>query len=189
MALRGRGDPGGARGAEACSRQRACVMSRPSSDGGTRSSAPWMSNSPSCRAGEGRVSRDGGWLEKPTERSRRLRHAAGRGRGRSRCDGNGDAISSGEQGWEPTDVSNLHKMAPVFNIRGAWAQQMNMGSGWFVASRSRVDAPEHGDVMLCRTEWIAAARHGEGYWLYVLYGAKSEKPRGVQDPQPVRCPG
>jgi hypothetical protein len=36
-----------------------------------------------------------------------------------------------------------------------------------------------GDVALCRTEWIAAQRHGRGYWLYVLYGAAGEQ-RGLK---------
>ncbi len=40
------------------------------------------------------------------------------------------------------------------------------------------------DVSLCRTEWIAAQRHGETFWLYVVYDATGEAPRGVrvQDP-------
>jgi hypothetical protein len=41
-----------------------------------------------------------------------------------------------------------------------------------------------GDVTLCRTEWIAAARHRESFWLYVVYGATSGQPRlvRIQDP-------
>ena len=41
-----------------------------------------------------------------------------------------------------------------------------------------------GDVSLCRTEWIAAHRHRESFWLYVVYGAGSggERLVRVQDP-------
>jgi hypothetical protein len=42
----------------------------------------------------------------------------------------------------------------------------------------------HGDVSLCRTEWIAANRHRESFWLYVVYSAGSEDERlvRIQDP-------
>jgi superfamily II DNA or RNA helicase len=41
-----------------------------------------------------------------------------------------------------------------------------------------------GDVSLCRTEWIAAHRHRNSFWLYVVYGAGSADERllRVQDP-------
>jgi superfamily II DNA or RNA helicase len=41
-----------------------------------------------------------------------------------------------------------------------------------------------GDVSLCRTEWIAANRHRESFWLYVVYGAGSDGERlvRIQDP-------
>ena len=41
-----------------------------------------------------------------------------------------------------------------------------------------------GDVSLCRTEWIAAHRHRESFWLYVVYGAGGDGERlvRVQDP-------
>jgi superfamily II DNA or RNA helicase len=45
-------------------------------------------------------------------------------------------------------------------------------------------AAAKGDVSLCRTEWIAAHRHRESFWLYVVYGAGSGAERlvRVQDP-------
>jgi hypothetical protein len=63
-------------------------------------------------------------------------------------------------GWEPKDVSAAHD-----------------GSGFDIRSVRR---DERGRVAEVRRIEVAAARHGEGYWLYVLYGAKSEQPRGVK---------
>jgi superfamily II DNA or RNA helicase len=46
-----------------------------------------------------------------------------------------------------------------------------------------VSAPS-GDVGLYRTEWYAAQRFRDGFWLYVVYSAKSDQPRlvTIQDP-------
>ena len=49
--------------------------------------------------------------------------------------------------------------------------------------------PSKGDVSLCNTEWIAAHRHADSYWLYVLYGAKSENPRGFKIRNPAKALG
>jgi len=49
--------------------------------------------------------------------------------------------------------------------------------------------PAQGDVSLCRTEWIAAHRHGDSFWLYVLYGATSGSPRGLKVRDPARALG
>jgi superfamily II DNA or RNA helicase len=90
-------------------------------------------------------------------------------------------------GWEPKDVSAAHD-GSGFDIRSVRRDEQGR-----VAEVRRIEvkgrSPEHGDVMLCRTEWIAAARHGEGYWLYVLYGANSEKPRGVKIRNPYAVLG
>ena len=39
-------------------------------------------------------------------------------------------------------------------------------------------------MSLCRTEWIAAHRHRESFWLYVVYeaGSRGERLVRVQDP-------
>jgi hypothetical protein len=90
-------------------------------------------------------------------------------------------------GWEPADVSAAHD-GSGFDIRSVCRDERGR-----VAEVRRIEvkgrSPERGDVMLCRTEWIAAARHGQGYWLYVLYGAKSEKPRGVKIRNPYAAFG
>ena len=81
-------------------------------------------------------------------------------------------------GWLPEDVSAAHD-GSGFDIRSI--RRDNEGH---VIDVRRIEVkgrgPAHGDVLLCRTEWIAARRHGDGYWLYVLYGATSASPRGVK---------
>jgi hypothetical protein len=47
----------------------------------------------------------------------------------------------------------------------------------------------HGDVSLCRTEWIAAHRHTESFWLYVVYSAGSEEERLVRVQNPATALG
>lgn len=90
-------------------------------------------------------------------------------------------------GWEPTDVSGAHD-GSGFDIRSVRRDERGR-----VSEVRRIEvkgrSPQHGDVMMCRTEWIAAARHGKGYWLYVLYGAKSTKPRGVKIRNPYAALG
>lgn len=44
----------------------------------------------------------------------------------------------------------------------------------------------HGDVSLCNTEWIAAHRHGDSFWLYVVYNAGQPGERLVRIQDPAR---
>ena len=87
-----------------------------------------------------------------------------------------------EVGWDPEDVSH-HRDGRGFDIRSVRRDP----SGVEVEVR-RIEvkgrAAKAGDVALCRTEWIAAHRHGATFWLYVVYGAGSGVERGVliQDP-------
>jgi Domain of unknown function (DUF3883) len=87
-------------------------------------------------------------------------------------------------GWEPEDVSAAHD-GSGFDIRSVHRDDAGR-----VADVRRIEvkgrSSDRGDVALCRTEWIAAQRHGRGYWLYVLYGAGSRQ-RGVKinDPYAV----
>ena len=47
-----------------------------------------------------------------------------------------------------------------------------------------------GDVSLCSTEWIAAHRHGDSFWLYVVYSAGQQGERLVRIQDPARrCAG
>ncbi len=85
-------------------------------------------------------------------------------------------------GWEPEDVSAARD-GSGFDIRSV----RRAADGRVVEVR-RIEVkgrgPARGDVSLCNTEWIAAHRHGDSFWLYVLYGAKGDTPRGlkVRDP-------
>jgi uncharacterized protein DUF3883 len=90
-------------------------------------------------------------------------------------------------GWDPEDVSN-ERDGRGFDIRS-----VKRGTHGEVLDVRRIEvkgrAPAHGDVSLCRTEWIAAHRHGRSFWLYVLYGATGNIPRGVQIQDPARVLG
>jgi superfamily II DNA or RNA helicase len=92
-----------------------------------------------------------------------------------------------DTGWEPEDVSS-ERDGRGFDIRSV---RRDHAGG--VAEVRRIEvkgrAPERGDVSLCRTEWIAAHRHGETFWLYVLYGALGEHPRGLRIQDPARALG
>lgn len=91
------------------------------------------------------------------------------------------------EGWDPTDVSQMRD-GRGFDIRSVRRDE----AGREVEVR-RIEVkgrgPSKGDVSLCNTEWIAAHRHGDSYWLYVLYGAKSETPRGFKIRNPARALG
>jgi len=86
------------------------------------------------------------------------------------------------EGWEPEDVSHARN-GRGFDIRSVRRDE----NGQEIEVR-RIEvkgrAARQGDVSLCRTEWIAAHRHRETFWLYVLYGAGKPDARGVriQDP-------
>jgi superfamily II DNA or RNA helicase len=87
-------------------------------------------------------------------------------------------------GWDPDDVSE-RRDGSGFDIRSVRRDERNRP---IEVRRIEVKgrAPERGDVSLCRTEWIAANRHGDSYWLYVIYGAKSKSPRAVRIQNPAK---
>ena len=84
-------------------------------------------------------------------------------------------------GWEPEDVSSARD-GRGFDIRSVHPSDDGRDAVRRIEVKGR--AGETGDVGLCRTEWIAANRHGDSYWLYVVYGADSKQPRlvRIQDP-------
>jgi superfamily II DNA or RNA helicase len=92
-----------------------------------------------------------------------------------------------DAGWDPDDVSAARD-GSGFDIRS----KRRDASGRVVEVR-RIEVkgrgPAQGDVSLCRTEWIAAHRHGDSFWLYVLYGATSGSPRGLKVCDPARALG
>jgi SNF2 family DNA or RNA helicase len=89
-----------------------------------------------------------------------------------------------EAGWDPEDVSAARD-GSGFDIRS-----VKRGPDGRLVEVRRIEvkgrAPAQGDVSLCRTEWIAAHRHGDSFWLYVLYGAKSGQPRGIKIQNPAK---
>ncbi len=86
------------------------------------------------------------------------------------------------QGREPTDVSSARD-GSGFDIRSV---AVDPASGEVDLRRIEVKgrSASSGDVGLYRTEWYAAQRFRDGYWLYVVYGAGTDEERlvTVQDP-------
>ena len=87
-----------------------------------------------------------------------------------------------EQGRQVEDVSHFRD-GRGFDVR-SWIETPDGR----VTDVRRIEvkgrSAARGDVSLCRTEWIAAHRHRESFWLYVVYAAGSEGERllRVQDP-------
>jgi superfamily II DNA or RNA helicase len=86
-------------------------------------------------------------------------------------------------GRDPEDVSARHD-GSGFDLRSV---RRDPASGEVVELR-RIEvkgrSAPHGDVGLYRTEWYAAQRFRDGYWLYVVYSAGTGRERlvTVQDP-------
>ena len=87
-----------------------------------------------------------------------------------------------QAGWEPEDVSAAHD-GSGFDIRST---RTNASTGEIEVRRIEVKGRSgHGqDVGLYRTEWFAAQRFRDGFWLYVVYGASTsdEQLVRIQDP-------
>jgi superfamily II DNA or RNA helicase len=86
-----------------------------------------------------------------------------------------------DQGWQPEYVGETHD-GSGFDIRSIRA----VDNGAVQVRRIEVKGRggPTGDVGLYRTEWYAAQRWGDGFWLYVVYDALSASPRlvRIQDP-------
>jgi superfamily II DNA or RNA helicase len=72
-------------------------------------------------------------------------------------------------GWEPEDVSSAHD-GSGFDIRST---RTDPATDELLVRRIEVKgrSGRSGDVGLYRTEWFAAQRFRDGFWLYVVYGA------------------
>jgi superfamily II DNA or RNA helicase len=86
-----------------------------------------------------------------------------------------------DDGWTPTDVSAAHD-GSGFDIRSI--RQEPDGDVEVRRIEVKGRSASSGDVGLYRTEWYAAERWRERFWLYVVYQATSGQPRlvRVQDP-------
>jgi superfamily II DNA or RNA helicase len=85
-------------------------------------------------------------------------------------------------GWHPEDVSTARD-GSGFDIRST---RVDQDTGELLVRRIEVKGRSSptGDVGLYRTEWFAAQRFREGFWLYVVYGARSGDAElvRIQDP-------
>ena len=85
-------------------------------------------------------------------------------------------------GWDPEDVSSARD-GSGFDIRSTRTEP---STNELLVRRVEVKgrSGQSGDVGLYRTEWFAAQRFREGFWLYVVYGAGTavEQLVRIQDP-------
>lgn len=88
------------------------------------------------------------------------------------------------QGWEPTDVSNLRD-GSGFDIRSIGPEN-DRGERPVRRIEVKGRAGDEQPVELTPNEWVQAGRHGESYWLYVVWNAKTE-PRLLRVQDPVRA--
>jgi len=87
-----------------------------------------------------------------------------------------------ERGWEPEDVSALHD-GSGFDIRSLGpADEYGRRPVRRIEVKGRAGMNE--PVALTTNEWLQAHRHGDSYWLYVVWGCKTGKTRllTIQDP-------
>ncbi|MCZ7543284.1 MAG: DUF3883 domain-containing protein [Anaerolineae bacterium] len=88
------------------------------------------------------------------------------------------------RGWDPTDISNDND-GSGFDIRSVGPPDQNGRRPVRrieVKGRAAHDEP----VMLSRNEWLQAGRHGDTYWLYVVWGCKTGAPRLLTIQNPAR---
>jgi superfamily II DNA or RNA helicase len=89
------------------------------------------------------------------------------------------------QGWSPEDVSKLHD-GSGFDIRSIGPPD---GTGQRSIRRIEVKgrAADNQPVELTPNEWVQAGRHGDTYWLYVVWNAKSGQPRLLRIQNPAEA--
>ena len=84
--------------------------------------------------------------------------------------------------WEPTDVSALRD-GSGFDIRSLGPQD-EYGQREVRRIEVKGRGAPQGDVVLTPNEWLQARRHGDTYWLYVVWNCRGEVPvlRTIQNP-------
>lgn len=91
------------------------------------------------------------------------------------------------RGWEVEDVSHLRD-GSGFDLRSlgpADEQGQRPIRRIEVKGRAAMNEP----VVLTPNEWLQASRHGDSYWLYVVWGCKSSKPELLTIQNPVQTLG
>jgi hypothetical protein len=90
-----------------------------------------------------------------------------------------------EQGREVVDVSHFRD-GRGFDLR-SWVELPDGRVSDVRRIEVKGRSASRGDISLCRTEWIAANRHRESFWLYVVYAAGTDQERlvRIQDPAAV----
>ena len=89
-----------------------------------------------------------------------------------------------ERGWQPTDISRRYD-GSGFDIRSVGPKD-EFGKRSVRRIEVKGRSGYNLDVALSTNEWTQAGRHGETYWLYVVYGAgKGQEPQLVTIQNPA----
>ena len=89
------------------------------------------------------------------------------------------------QGWEPEDVSNLRD-GSGFDVRSL-GPAPEAGARRVRRIEVKGRSSDRGDVVLTRNEWLQAKRHGETYWLYVVWGCGGSAQQLVRIQNPAEA--
>jgi len=89
-----------------------------------------------------------------------------------------------ERGWEPEDISR-RRDGSGFDIRSLGpADEYGRRPVRRIEVKGRAGHDE--PVVLTPNEWLQARRHGDTYWLYVVWGCKTGEPRLLTIQNPAR---
>ncbi|KPM50638.1 hypothetical protein ACG83_39595 [Frankia sp. R43] len=86
-----------------------------------------------------------------------------------------------QHGWDPEYVGDVHD-GSGFDIRST--RTVDGGAVHVRRIEVKGRSSVSGDVGLYRTEWFAAQRWGEGFWLYVIYDALAADPNLIRIQNP-----
>lgn len=92
-----------------------------------------------------------------------------------------------ERGWEVEDISQLRD-GSGFDLRSLGPADAH---GQRPVRRIEVKgrAAHNEPVVLTPNEWLQAGRHGDSYWLYVVWGCATDTPRLITIQNPARALG
>lgn len=90
-----------------------------------------------------------------------------------------------DRGWEPEDISK-NKDGSGFDIRSVGPVDLETGMAPVRRIEVKGRAQKNEEVSLTSNEWRKAQQLGETYWLYVVWGCKTDQPQLLMIQNPAR---
>ena len=90
-----------------------------------------------------------------------------------------------QRGWEPEDISN-NRDGSGFDIRsvGPVDSETKMASVRRIEVKGRAQSNQ--EISLTANEWRKAQQLGDSYWLYVVWGCKTNDPKLLKIQNPAK---